>query len=330
MQARLFRGQSPADAPLQYAQALDAYREVNLLVDVVPPIAGYDVFDVDPTAGIVDCLDRHGRRRGAGSRRARPTRDRRGPRAGSHGHRPAGGRSGQADPGPPGPGAGRHGRRRGLAPGGPCGRRRDETSNRHPAGGPVGPLRSTPLLDGTARSAVVSVFDGWARIQEALAAAVTIRRPGPPRRSAPRDQALLGDLIGSGGRTSRIPTDVPRSTRSWPWSSSPRSPVATAWRIVRGPSRPRATARRRASSGRSTRSTGSCSRRPTASSTSTRRPGGARSRRWRSRELPARSAWASPTTSSTRVVAAFEGSLDLTGATWTPPPEQPLIPEDTP
>jgi NitT/TauT family transport system substrate-binding protein len=53
VEIRLFRGFGPADAPLQYAQALDLYRPVNLVVDLAPPIAGYDPFQVDPAADVV-------------------------------------------------------------------------------------------------------------------------------------------------------------------------------------------------------------------------------------------------------------------------------------
>ena len=45
---RLFRGFNAADAGLQYAQALDSYTESNLVIDIAPPITGYDPFSVEP------------------------------------------------------------------------------------------------------------------------------------------------------------------------------------------------------------------------------------------------------------------------------------------
>ncbi len=51
--ARLFRGFNAADAGLQYAQALDAYTDSNLVIDIAPPIAGYDPFSVEPAADSV-------------------------------------------------------------------------------------------------------------------------------------------------------------------------------------------------------------------------------------------------------------------------------------
>jgi NitT/TauT family transport system substrate-binding protein len=45
---RLFRGYGPADSALLYGQALDSYRDVNLVVDIAAPIPGYDPFTVEP------------------------------------------------------------------------------------------------------------------------------------------------------------------------------------------------------------------------------------------------------------------------------------------
>ena len=133
VQARLFRAQDAAEASLQYAQALDSYREVNLIVDLVPPIAGYDLFAVDPAAGIVTAwigtvadvapapadLDLVAVAEVSGRDPTVVVR----PAAGS---------------GPIGvparPDAGGHDRRRGVAAGGPGGWRRDRDSRGRPAG----------------------------------------------------------------------------------------------------------------------------------------------------------------------------------------------------
>lgn len=53
VQLRLFRGLGPADAALLYGQALDAYRDANLTVDISPPIFGYEPFAVEPSEGTV-------------------------------------------------------------------------------------------------------------------------------------------------------------------------------------------------------------------------------------------------------------------------------------
>jgi NitT/TauT family transport system substrate-binding protein len=54
VQVHLFRGLNAADAPLQYAQALDIFRPVNLEVNLAPPIPGYDPFAVEPAPASID------------------------------------------------------------------------------------------------------------------------------------------------------------------------------------------------------------------------------------------------------------------------------------
>ncbi len=54
IQVHLFRGLNAADAPMQYAQALDIFRPVNLEVNLAPPIPGYDPFAVEPSPNSLD------------------------------------------------------------------------------------------------------------------------------------------------------------------------------------------------------------------------------------------------------------------------------------
>jgi NitT/TauT family transport system substrate-binding protein len=195
VQVRFFGGQGPEEAPFQYAQALDSYREVNLIVDLVPPIVGYDVFSVDPAAGIVTAwigtladvaaapadLDLvaigeiSGRDPTVVVRPAadknKPIRDLRGPVLVDSAGAAASLQAALAD-------AGATTLPKVVMP--------DD---------PAAPFDPSPLLDGTAKSAAVSLFDGWARIQEALAAAgdrPTAWTATPPRAA---DRDLLGDLI---------------------------------------------------------------------------------------------------------------------------------------
>jgi NitT/TauT family transport system substrate-binding protein len=195
MEVRLFRAQGPSDAPLQYAQALDSYRAVNLLTDLVEPITGYDVFAVVPAAGTVTAWigtvadvasepegldlvavgEMSGRDPTVLVRRV-------------------------ADKGKP------IGSLRGPVLADTAGAAASVRAMLVAAGAttrpnvvlpadPSAPFDPTPLFDGTAKSAAVSVFDGWPRIEEALAAnggdpASWVETPvGPPK------TALLGDLI---------------------------------------------------------------------------------------------------------------------------------------
>jgi len=195
VEVRLFRAQGPADAPLQYALALDSYRQVNLIVDLVPPIAGYDVFVVASTAGTVAAwigtvadvaaapadlgLVAIGEITGRdptvvvrlAADRSKPIRDLRGPVLADSAGAAASLQVALAD-------AGATTLPKVVMP-----------------YDPAAQFDPSPLLDGTAKSAAVSLFDGWARIQEALAAAGD--RPAAwtatPLRAADRD--LLGDLI---------------------------------------------------------------------------------------------------------------------------------------
>lgn len=195
VQARLFRLPGPAESSLQYAQALDSFREVNLIVDLVSPIEGYDVFAVDPAAGIVTAwigtvadvapapadlgLVAVGEVLGQDSTDiVRPAAD---PDA------PLGDLKGPVlvDT------AGAEASLRGALTDAGARKLPDVTMPVDPAA----PFDPTPLFDGSAKSAAVSVYDGWARIQEGAAAAGTdpAAWAATPIRSA--DQALLGDLV---------------------------------------------------------------------------------------------------------------------------------------
>ncbi len=195
MEVRLFRAQGPADAPLQYAQALDSYRQVNLQLNLVPPITGYDVFAVTPAAGTVTAwigtvadvapapatlgLVAVGEIAGRDPTVVvRPAADKvrtlatlRGPVLADSPGAAASLRAAFAAAGVAKP---------------PAINLPDDLT---------APFDPTPLLDGTDTSAVGSVFDGWARIEEAVAAAGGSPADWVETSVGPPDGALLGELI---------------------------------------------------------------------------------------------------------------------------------------
>jgi NitT/TauT family transport system substrate-binding protein len=195
MEVRLFRAQGPADAPLQYAQALDSYRQVNLITDLVPPIAGYDVFSVTPTAGTVTAwigtvADVAGAPADLGlvavgeiagrdpTVVVRPTADKSkalkalaGPVLADSAGAAASIRAALAAAGVTTP---------------PKVNLPDDLT---------APFDPTPLLDGTDKSAAVTVFDGWARIEEAVAAAGGNPAAWVEAPVSTPDTSLLGELI---------------------------------------------------------------------------------------------------------------------------------------
>jgi NitT/TauT family transport system substrate-binding protein len=195
MEVRLFRAQGPADAPLQYAQALDSYRQVNLVTDLVSPIAGYDVFAVVPSAGTVTAwigtiadvaaapadlgLVAVGEIAGRDPTVVvRPAADKGKPISTLRGPVLADGAGAAASI------------RAALVAAGvatpPTINLPDDLS---------APFDPTPLLDGTDKSAAVSVFDGWARIEEAVAAAGGNPAAWTETPVTSADTALLGELI---------------------------------------------------------------------------------------------------------------------------------------
>jgi NitT/TauT family transport system substrate-binding protein len=330
VQVRLFRAQGPADASLQYAQALDSYREVNLIVDLAPPIAGYDVFEVDPAAGIVTAwigtiadvaaapagldLVAVGEITGRDptvvvrptASGGAPIRDLAGPILAETTGAEASTQAALAAAGVATPPAM-------ILP--------DD---------PAAPFDPTPLLDGTAASAAVSLYDGWARIQEAVAAAgsdPTSRTATPVR---PQDGALLGELIwvrradfadpdaraainafiGVVAQSQVACRDALEDCAGTVAAQSDRTPEGLAWSIDQlnrllfpAPDGivhidPAAWERTVAA--------------------------------MRAANVPAVDGLTFTNDVVDTVAAAFGDRLDLTGASWTPPPEQPLIPPAAP
>ena len=195
MEVRLFRAQGPADAPLQYAQALDSYRQVNLIADLVAPIAGYDVFAVVPAPGTVTAwigtvadvaaapadlsLVAVGEIAGRdptvvvrpAAAKGKPIETLAGPILADSAGAAAGIRATLAAAGVPRP---------------PTITLPDDLS---------APFDPTSLLDGTDKSAVVSVFDGWPRILEAVAAGGAKQSTWNETPLNGPDASLLGELI---------------------------------------------------------------------------------------------------------------------------------------
>ena len=195
MEVRLFRAQGPADAPLQYAQALDSYRQVNLQLNLVPPITGYDVFAVSPAAGTVTAwvgtiadvaaapaglnLVAVGEIAGRdptvivqpAAAKGKPIKAIAGPVLADSAGAAASLRAAFAAAGVAKP---------------PTINLPDDLT---------APFDPTPLLDGTDKSAAVSVFDGWARIEEAVATAGGDPAAWVETPVASADASLLGELI---------------------------------------------------------------------------------------------------------------------------------------
>lgn len=195
MEVRLFRAQGPADAPLQYAQALDSYRQVNLIADLVSPIAGYDVFAVVPAPGTVTAwigtvadvaaapadlnLVAVGEIAGRdptvvvrpAAVKGKPIATLAGPILADSAGAAAGIRDVLAAAGVMRP---------------PTITLPDDLS---------APFDPTALLDGTDKSAAVSIFDGWPRILEAVDAAGAKQSAWNETPLNGPDAALLGELI---------------------------------------------------------------------------------------------------------------------------------------
>jgi NitT/TauT family transport system substrate-binding protein len=197
VEVRLFRGFGPADAPLQYAQALDLYRPVNLVVDIAPPIAGYDPFQVDPAADVVavwigavaDVAPAAAsglKLEAVGEVTGRDTTvlvaEGKGPLklAALKGKTVIADTTASA--------ASLHAAL--SAAGVPI-----DTVDITLPDDPSAPFDPSPLLDGTAPAAAVSVYDGWARVQEAAVAAGM--DPAAYYAQSLRDPAtdILGELV---------------------------------------------------------------------------------------------------------------------------------------
>jgi NitT/TauT family transport system substrate-binding protein len=212
---RLSRGFGPADAALQYAQALDSYRDSNLIVDLVPPIVGYDPFqveaapdslalwvgtvaDIAPAAAAGLDLVAVGEITGRDPTVLVVPVDRTG--------EPLGALTGAtviADS------AGSAASLRAALAG--AGLADGEVTIVTPED-PSAPFDPTPLLVGTAAAAAVSGYDGWARVLEAV-----VVNGGDPAEYVqeplrPADDALLGALIWAQAADVADPTLAPAIT----------------------------------------------------------------------------------------------------------------------
>jgi NitT/TauT family transport system substrate-binding protein len=195
---QLFRGFGPADAPLQYGQALDSYAASNIALNLTPPIAGYDPFVVQPadnsvnvwvgTAADVAPAKAAGLDLVAvGEITGRdptvlvvPAAAEKDPLTALSGQTVLADTAGAA--------ASMEAAlvEAGMKPGDVTVIRLDDSS---------APFDPTQLLDGTVAAAAVSSYDGRARIQEAV-----VMNGGDPatyvaRDLRPVDEALLGELI---------------------------------------------------------------------------------------------------------------------------------------
>jgi NitT/TauT family transport system substrate-binding protein len=212
---RLFRGFGPADAPLQYAQALDSYRDSNLVVDIAPPIAGYDPFqveaapdsltlwigaaaDIAPASAAGVDLVAVGEITGRDPTVLVVPADRAGePLDKLKGATVIADTAGSAAS-----------LRAALAA---AGLAEGDVTVVLPDD-PSAPFDPTSLFDGTAAAAAVSSYDGWARIQEAV-----VLNGGDPAEYArqpvrPADEALLGELIWAQAKDVADPALAPAIT----------------------------------------------------------------------------------------------------------------------
>jgi len=195
---QLFRGFGPADAPLQYGQALDSYAASNLALNLTPPIPGYDPFVVQPAANSVNIWV--GTAADVAPAKAKgldlvavgeitgrdptalvvPAADAKQPLTKLKGKKVLADTTGAAASF--------------KAAVVEAGMRPTDVTIVMPDD-PSVPFDPTPLLDGTVAAAAVSSYDGWARVQEAV-----VLNGGDPatyvaKDLRPADAALLGELI---------------------------------------------------------------------------------------------------------------------------------------
>ncbi len=192
VQVRLFHGYEATDAALLYAEALDHYPSVNLIVDVAPPIAGYDIFAVDSDPSVVpvwigtaaDAAAAAGKGvtlKAVGELSGRDSTVLVVPKKG--GAKSVAGLKGRVLFDNPQAAASLQ------AAGLPAG-----VTLLAPAD-PGAPFDPSRLLDGTASAAAVSAYEGWARIQESLVAAGLDPSAYVATPLHMADQAILGELI---------------------------------------------------------------------------------------------------------------------------------------
>jgi len=195
---QLFRGFGPADAPLQYGQALDSYAASNIALNLTPPIPGYDPFVVQPAdnsvniwvgtaADVAPAKEKGLDLVAVGEITGRdPTvlvlsaADGKQPLATLKGKKVLADTTGAAAS-----------FKATLAE---AGMKPTDVTTVTPDD-PGAPFDPAQLLDGTVAGAAVSSYDGWARIQEAAVAAGGDPAAYVARDLRPVDEALLGELI---------------------------------------------------------------------------------------------------------------------------------------
>jgi hypothetical protein len=192
VQVRLFHGYAATDTALLYAEALGHYPKVNLVVDIAPPISGYDIFAVDPAPDVVpvwigtlaDASAAAGKGvklEAVGELTGRdPTVLVTPKKTAAKG---VAGLKGKVlvD----GPEAAASLRAAGLP----------SSASTFAADDPAAPFDPTPLFDGTATAAVVSAYEGWARIQEGAVNAGLDPAAYVASALHPADASVLGELI---------------------------------------------------------------------------------------------------------------------------------------
>ena len=195
---QLFRGFGPADAALQYGQALDSYTASNIVLNLATPLVGYDPFTVQPAPDSVNLwvgtvADVAGARAkgldlvAVGEVTGRdptvlvlPAKQGKEPLTSLKGKTVLADTAGAAASVRAALVAA------GLKPGDVTIITPDD---------PSAPFDPSQLLDGTVAAAAVSDYDGWARIEEAAVAAGTDPAAFVKRELRPADAALLGELI---------------------------------------------------------------------------------------------------------------------------------------
>jgi hypothetical protein len=195
---QLFRGFGPADAPLQYGQALDSYAASNIALNLVPPIVGYDPFIVEPAADSVNVWV--GTAADVAPAKAKgldlvavgeitgrdptvlvlPAETGKEPLSALKGEKVLADTAGAAAS-----------FQAALVE---AGIKPTDVTIVLPDD-PSAPFDPSQVLDGTVAAAAVSSYDGWARIQEAVVANGGDPATYASRDLRPVDQALLGELI---------------------------------------------------------------------------------------------------------------------------------------
>jgi hypothetical protein len=192
VQVRLFHGFEATDTSLLYAQALNHYPDVNLVADIAPPIAGYDIFAVDPApdvivvwigtvADVAPAIARGIMLEAVGELTGRDATVLVTPKKG--GAKSAAALKGSILIDNPQVAAGL------KAAGMPA------SVKVIPPADPGAPFDPTGLFDGTAKAAAVSNYEGWARIQEAAVNAGLDQTAYVAKPLYTNAASILGELI---------------------------------------------------------------------------------------------------------------------------------------